>query len=579
MVKVTKKIEKALAEDRCFWSFEYFPPKTETGVINLFDRMERMYTLGPEFVDVTWGAGGAQSELTLQICTTAQSVAGLETCMHLTCTNMPREKIDWALKNAKDAGIQNILALRGDPPHGHSDWKKIDTGFAYAIDLVKYIREQYGDYFCIGVAGYPENHIENPDTEADFRHFVEKAKIADYVVTQLFYDCDLYLKWVDRVRAAGVTIPILPGIMPIQMYGGFKRMTTLSKTHVPPEVDAALEPIKDDDKAVKEYGVKLAVEMCNKLRAAGVKGFHFYCMNLEKSVRLILEGLGFVAPIEVAKPLPWNPSLAKNREKESVRPIFWRNRTRSYVLRTESWDDFPNGRWGDSRSPAYGDLDGYGVSLKFTPEEAIKVWGAPKSLPEIYKLFAEFCKGNLAALPWSDNMAPESEGIKNPLADVNLKGFLTINSQPAVDGVISSDSQYGWGPKNGFVYQKAYIEFFVSPEALDKLIRKLGQNPFVTYYAVNKQGDLKTNVQAEGPNAVTWGVFPGQEIVQPTVVDGTSFMAWKDEAFELWNQWARIYPANSESTKLIQGISDTWFLVNVVNNNYRDPKAIFELFN
>ncbi|ORY49494.1 methylenetetrahydrofolate reduct [Rhizoclosmatium globosum] len=541
--------------------------------------MERMYTLGPEFVDVTWGAGGAQSELTLQICTTAQSVAGLETCMHLTCTNMPREKIDWALKNAKEAGIQNILALRGDPPHGHSDWQKIDTGFAYAIDLVKYIREQYGDYFCIGVAGYPENHIENPDPEADFRHFIEKAKLADYVVTQLFYDCDIYLAWVDRVRAAGVTIPILPGIMPIQMYGGFKRMTTLSKTRVPAFIDAALEPIKDDDKAVKEYGVRLAIDMCNKLRAHGQKGFHFYCMNLEKSVRLILEGLGFVAPIEVAKPLPWNPSLAKNREKESVRPIFWRNRTRSYVLRTESWDDYPNGRWGDSRSPAYGDLDGYGVSLKFTPEEALKVWGTPKTHQEIYTLFAEFCKGNLSALPWCDNMAPESESIKSPLASVNMKGFLTINSQPAVDGIPSSDPRVGWGPKNGFVYQKAYVEFFVSPEALQKLIKKLGENPYITYYAVNKQGDLKTNVQAEGPNAVTWGVFPGQEIVQPTVVDGMSFMAWKDEAFELWNQWARIYAPGSESSKLIQSVSDTWFLMNVVNNNYRDAQAIFEIFN
>ncbi|KAJ3197704.1 hypothetical protein HDU82_001390 [Entophlyctis luteolus] len=568
------------ADDRCFWSFEYFPPKTETGVINLFDRMERMYALGPEFVDVTWGAGGAQSELTLQICTTAQSVAGLETCMHLTCTNMPRDKIDWALKNAKEAGIQNILALRGDPPHGHSDWKAIDTGFAHAIDLVRYIREQYGNFFCIGVAGYPEGHVENPDAEADFAHFVEKAKIADYCVTQLFYDCEIYINWLAKVRAAGVTIPILPGIMPIQMYGGFKRMTALSKTHVPPEINAALDPIKDNDTAVKQFGVQLAIDMCRKLQAAGVKGFHFYCMNLEKSVRLILEGLQFVAPIEVAKPLPWNPSLAKNREKESVRPIFWRNRTRSYVLRTESWDDFPNGRWGDSRSPAYGDIGGYAVSLKFTPEEAVKIWGTPESENDIRKLFSAFCSGNLPALPWCDQLAPESEPIKKHLTDANMKGFLTINSQPAVNGVESTHQRFGWGPRNGFVYQKAYVEFFVAPDALDKLIVKLSRNPFVTYYAVNKQGDLKTNVQSEGPNAVTWGVFPGQEIVQPTVVDGTSFMAWKDEAYELWNQWARVYPPNSKSTQVIQHISDTWFLINVVNNNYRlDEAAIFEIFN
>ncbi|KAJ3189535.1 hypothetical protein HK101_008935, partial [Irineochytrium annulatum] len=352
VMKITTKIERATGESDSASSFEYFPPRTEMGVQNLYDRMERMYTLGPEFIDVTWAAGGGSSDLTMQICTTAQAVYGLEACMHLTCTNMPREKVDIALKEAKAAGIQNILALRGDPPRGQENWSAVDTGFNYAADLVRYIRKLYGSHFCIGVAGYPEGHVENGDPEAEFKTFIDKCNAgADYVVTQLFYDCDHYLKWLGRVRAAGVTIPILPGIMPIQSYGGFRRMTALAKTIIPKHIDDALEPIKDDDKAVKEYGVKLAVDMCNQLKEAGVLGFHFYCLNLERSVRLILEGLGFVAPIEVAKPLPWNPSLAKKREKETVRPIFWRNRTRSYILRTEAWDDFPNGRWGDSRSP------------------------------------------------------------------------------------------------------------------------------------------------------------------------------------------------------------------------------------
>ncbi|KAJ3332665.1 hypothetical protein HDU76_013479 [Blyttiomyces sp. JEL0837] len=580
-MKVTKKIERAIAEDRCYWSFEYFPPKTDIGVSNLYDRMERMYLLGPEFIDVTWAAGGGSSELTMQICTTAQSVYGLETCMHLTCTNMPREKIDVALKEAKAAGIQNILALRGDPPRGQASWTKIDTGFSYATDLVKYIKEQYGDYFCIGVAGYPEGHIENADKEEDYKHFINKCNAgADYVVTQLFYDCDIYLEWVKRVRADGVSIPILPGIMPIQSYGGFKRMTLLSKTIVPQYINDALEPIKDDDKAVKAYGVQLAVEMCTKLKNAGEKGFHFYCLNLEKSVRLILEGLQFVAPIDVAKPLPWNPSLAKNREKENVRPIFWKNRTRSYILRTEAWDDFPNGRWGDSRSPAYGDLDGYGVSLKFTAEEAIALWGKPTKEQDIFNLFSDFCKSKLSALPWCDQaLTPESDAIRDYLADINAKGYLTINSQPAVDGAPSSDPKYGWGSKNGFVYQKAYLEFFVSPENLDKLIKKIENFPYITFYAVNKRGDLRTNTQSDGPNAVTWGVFPGQEIVQPTVVESVSFMAWKDEAFELWNVWSNIYEGDSVSSKLVQNISDTWFLMNIVDNNFRDSKSIFEVFN
>ncbi|KAI8921423.1 methylenetetrahydrofolate reductase-domain-containing protein [Powellomyces hirtus] len=579
-MKITQKIEKALAEERCFWSFEYFPPKTEAGVINLYDRMERMYQLGPEFIDVTWNAGGSSSDVTMQVCTTAQSVYGLETCMHLTCTNMPREKIDIALKDAKAAGIQNILALRGDPPRGQENWTKCETGFSYAEDLVKYIREEYGDYFCIGVAGYPEGHTENQDPEHDMKHLKNKVDAgADYIVTQLFYDVDIFLKWHEECRKVGITIPILPGIMPIQNFGGFKRMTSLCKTYVPDSIYAALEPIKEDDKAVKDYGVQLAVDMCNQMKAAGIRGFHFYTLNLERSTRLILEGLEFIAPIPQVRPLPWNPSLAKNREKENVRPIFWKNRTKSYILRTEAWDDFPNGRWGDARSPAFGEIDGYGFNLKYPAEECLQLWNHPETLQEVFTLFAKYCTNELNVLPWSDApLFPESDVIRSKLANINSKGFLTINSQPAVDGALSSHPVYGWGPKNGFVYQKSYLEFFVSPQALETVVKRIAACPYVTYYAVNKQGDLRTNTQGDSPNAVTWGVFPGQEIIQPTIVDSASFMAWKDEAFELWNKWALLYEASTPSRKVIQEISDTWFLMNVVDNNYKEEQAIFEIF-
>ncbi|KAJ3023694.1 UNVERIFIED_CONTAM: hypothetical protein HDU68_008497 [Siphonaria sp. JEL0065] len=559
-------------------SFEFNRPRTERGAINLFDRMERMYNLGPEFIDVTWGAGGSSSEATIETVTTAQVAIGLETCMHLTCTNMPKEKIDSALKQCKDVGIMNILALRGDAPHGQTTWTATEGGFANAIDLVRYIREQYGDYFCIGVAGNPEGHIENPNKEQDFQYFLEKAAIADFCITQLFYDPTIYLEWVAKVRAAGCTIPITPGIMPIRSYSGFHRMIGREKIYVPPNILTDLETVKDDEEAVKEYGIKQGIDMCDVLRQAGVKGFHFYTMNLEKSVRSIVEGLGFTPSLESVKPLPWKPSLSKKRKLESVRPIFWRNRNRSYILRTEGWSDFPNGQWGESRSPTYGEIDRYGVHLKCTPEEALKIWGSPTSLPEIYKLFSDFCNGTISSLPWCDEMAPESREIQTVLSGINLEGFLTINSQPAVDGAPSSDPQYGWGAKQGFVYQKSYVEFFVQPSVMDKLIKKLSENPHITYYAVNKKGDLKTNVRTDGPNAVTWGVFPGQEIVQPTVVDGASFMAWKDEAFELWFQWAEVYPVESDSSKLIKDITENWYLMNVVNNNFKDRKGIFEIF-
>ncbi|KAI9018964.1 methylenetetrahydrofolate reductase-domain-containing protein [Hyaloraphidium curvatum] len=574
-MKIVKKIQKAEAEGRPYWSFEYFPPKTQQGVANLFDRFERMYNLGPEFIDVTWGAGGSTSDLTMDICTTALAVYGLETCMHLTCTNMPREKIDVALRDAKKAGIQNILALRGDPPRGQENWKAIDTGFANAVDLVRYIREQYGDYFCIGVAGYPEGHIDNPDKEDDHKHLIEKVKAGgDYVVTQFFYDVDMYLAWVKKCRDSGIDVPILPGLLPIQNYGGFKRMTTLCKTIVPPELEAALEPIKDDDEAVKTLGVKVTVDMCRKLLGAGLKGFHFYTLNLEKSVRLVLEQLNFVAPSDQVKPLPWAPSLKPKREGETVRPIFWANRMRTYILRTEGWDDYPNGRWGDARSPAYGDLAAFGHATGFakTQEECLEMWGHPAELKDIYGLFSRYVSGDLPSLPWSDTqLKPESSVIQTNLTKLNSVGYLTINSQPAVDGAPSSDGRFGWGPKDGWVYQKAYLEFFLSKDRLDCLIGEMDKASLLTYYAVNKKGELRTNAVSESATALTWGVFPGRELIQPTILEKVSFLAWKDEAFHLWGKWADLYAEGTPSNKLLKTIEEEWWLCCVVDNNFKAP--------
>lgn len=343
--KIINKIRKRMEERRAFYSFEYFPPKTEEGKHNLYARLERMSWLEPLFMDVTWGAGGTTADSTLEISVTAQHFWG-ELMMHLTCTNMPREKIDQALEKAKEGGIRNILALRGDPPKGADTWEACEDGFAYAVDLVRYIREKYGDYFGICVAGYPEGHLQCKSIEEDIKYL--KAKVdagADFIITQLFYDVDNFVAWVDKCRAAGITVPIIPGIMPIQDYGGFKRMTGFCKTMVPQEILDALEPIQADDARVKAYGVELAVRMCRRLLEAGCPGLHFYTLNLEKSVTSILEVLGFVS---VRKPgtLPWKTSQAARRDKEEIRPIFWANRPQSYLTRTETWDEFPNGRWG-----------------------------------------------------------------------------------------------------------------------------------------------------------------------------------------------------------------------------------------
>lgn len=289
-------------------------------------------------------------------------------------------------------------------------------------------------------------------------------------------------------------------------------------------------------------------------------------MNLAQATRMVLEELGLTPDMEtpLEKPLPWRPSLALNRREENVRPIFWRNRNRSYIARTQDWDEFPNGRWGDARSPAFGELDAYGVGLKGTNEQNIKLWGRPVCIKDIADVFVRYMNGKLNSLPWSEApISKEADTIHDDLADLNQRGFFTINSQPAVDGAKSSHPVYGWGPRNGYVYQKAYLEVFISPEYIAEVLTRIERDPDITYYAVNKAGDLKTNAPGDGPNAVTWGVFPGKEIVQPTIVETVSFLAWKDEFFRLGQDWANCYPSSSPSRYVIEDLMDTWYLVNI----------------
>jgi methylenetetrahydrofolate reductase (NADPH) len=289
-------------------------------------------------------------------------------------------------------------------------------------------------------------------------------------------------------------------------------------------------------------------------------------MNLAQATRMVLDELGMLPDIEspLEKPLPWRQSLGLRRRDENVRPIFWRNRNRSYVARTQDWDEFPNGRWGDSRSPAFGELDAYGIGLKGSNDLNRKLWGNPQSIQDISDLFVKYIQGKLESLPWSEQpITKEADVIKDYLVDLNRRGLLTINSQPAVDSIKSSHPVYGWGPRNGYVFQKAYLEVLVSPELIAELITRIERNEDITYYAVNKHGDLKTNAPSDGPNAVTWGVFPGKEIIQPTIVETVSFLAWKDEFYRLGQDWAECYPSTSPSRYLIEDIMDTWYLVNI----------------
>ncbi|CAM6087661.1 unnamed protein product [Calypogeia fissa] len=583
MVKVIDKIRAADAEGRILFSFEYFPPKTEDGVENLFERMDRMAAHQPSFCDITWGAGGSTADLTLDIANKMQNMICVETMMHLTCTNMPVEKLDHALDTVKGNGIQNILALRGDPPHGQDKFVTVTGGFSCALDLVRHIRKKYGDYFGITVAGYPEAHPEvilqesGATEEAykkDLAYLKEKCDAgAEVIVTQLFYDTDIYLKFVNDCRQIGITVPIVPGIMPIGNYGGFKRMTGFCKTKVPQEILDALEPIKDNDEAVRAYGIHLGTEMCKKILANGGKAVHIYTLNVEKSSLGILQNLGLIDVSGIKRPLPWRPPANTRRNHEEIRPIFWANRPRSYITRTTAWDEYPRGRWGDSRSACYGTLSDYQFFRKRTRGKKItKEWAVPlKSVDDINERFAKYCAGELTSIPWSEleGLQPETMKINKNLVAINTKGFLTINSQPAVNGEKSETPGIGWGGPGGYVYQKAYVEFFTSPERLERLTKVMEGESSLSYIAVNAKGETKSNIGPGEVNAVTWGVFPAKEVIQPTVVDPVSFLVWKDEAFQAWTaEWAILYPEDDPSKKILSEVSNSYYLVSIVDNDY-----------
>nr|WOD45934.1 methylenetetrahydrofolate reductase (NAD(P)H) met13 [Trichoderma atroviride] len=502
------------------FSFEYFPPKTAQGVQNLYDRMDRDEQLWP------------------------QAVYGLETCMHLTCTDMGLEKVNDALQKAYKAGCTNILALRGDPPRDQTTWTAADGNFRYARDLVKHIRDTYGDHFDIGVAGYPEGCDDNKDEDSLLDHLKEKVDMgAGFIVTQMFYDADNFLRWVGRVRERGITVPILPGIMPIATYASFLRRAKHMQCRVPPEWMTLLEPVKNDDVAVREIGKTLVAELCRKLLAGGIHHLHFYTMNLAQAVRMVLDELDWTPSAErpLKQALPWKQSKGFGRREEDVRPIFWRNRNKSYVIRTQDWDEFPNGRWGDSRSPAFGELDAYGIGLTGTNEANRKKWGEPTCVQDIADTFVRYLEKKIETLPWSESaLAAEADPIKDDLVALNKRGILTINSQPA-----------------------AYLELLIPPYLLDEMISRLDDFPNLTYYAVTKNGELKSNAPSDGPNAVTWGVFPRQGDCAAHHCGINQLPGLERRGFRLGVDWAHCFDANTPSRALIEGIMNEWYLVNI----------------
>ncbi|KAF1812346.1 methylenetetrahydrofolate reductase-like protein [Eremomyces bilateralis CBS 781.70] len=644
MEKITNKIQ-ALPENGTYFSLEFFPPKTQIGLDNLVARLERMSgALRPLFVNVTWGAGGSTAGKSLQLAEICQKKLGLTTCLHLTCTNMSRALVDDALEKAKAMGIRNILALRGDPPrseeyaivdgeNGELDGDSNDE-FKWATDLVRYIREQHGDYFCVGVATYPEGHSdqshpEHQDPLFDLPYLVEKTVAgADFIMSQLFYDVSKFDEHERMLRehpsGAFKDIPIIPGLMPIQSYQILRRVTKLSHASIPPELLERLDQVKTDDEEVKRVGVEILGEVIQHILqkpAVAHKGFHFYTLNLEKVVSQIIEEGGLIPLFSISDDEAVSSAEAspvRNLEKVRSRLSSMNSNPHNRVLvekaadvhntdfevqegeagipsvssrantlaisegegalgREATWDDYPNGRWGDARSPAFGEIDGYGVSLRVSTTEAVKMWSYPVTAADINEVFRKYINGEIQGIPWSEEgLSAESEPIREQLGKLNAKGWWTIASQPAVNGLRSDDKVFGWGPKAGFVYQKAFVEFFVPSKDWDTLRERLANEDEVTYFAGNFAGSTSAS-DIESVNPVTWGAFNGKEIITPTIIETVSFHAWREEAFSLWSEWQRIYPPKSATSKLLEGVKKDLWLVNVIHHRFMDKDALWEL--
>jgi methylenetetrahydrofolate reductase (NADPH) len=284
------KISDILARTRPSFSVEFFPPKDQEGMERLFETVGKLRPYAPSFVSVTYGAGGSTRRLTVDLVQRIKREAGLETMAHLTCVGATRHEIAEVLDQLVTSGIDNVIALRGDPPRGETRFVTPEGGFSHASELIGFIRARYG--FCVAAACYPEKHVEALSLEADLDRVKEKVDLgADVLITQLFFDPEVYFSFVAKARARGITVPIVAGVMPITNLSQIKRITAMSGASLPPALLSRLEGVGADAEAVRRIGVEHATAQCQALIAGGAPGIHFYTLNRSRATVDILERL------------------------------------------------------------------------------------------------------------------------------------------------------------------------------------------------------------------------------------------------------------------------------------------------
>ena len=284
----------AAAEGPVF-SFEFFPPKTSQGEQTLRNSLEALRPLDPDFASVTYGAGGSTRGRTVEITKWIKQELGIEAMAHLSCVGSSRQELYEILDDIQSAGIENVLALRGDPPRGETEWRAHPEGLRYSTELAELISSRYS--FCVGAACFPEVHPDAPDMAADLRFLREKVDSGvSFLITQLFFDNEMYFRFVEEARAVGIEVPIIPGVMPITDVRQIKTITGMCGASIPASLLDELEIRAEDPDAVLQLGASYATLQCAELLARGAPGIHFYTLNRSPGTRAILAALKLLRP-------------------------------------------------------------------------------------------------------------------------------------------------------------------------------------------------------------------------------------------------------------------------------------------
>jgi methylenetetrahydrofolate reductase (NADPH) len=285
------RIADLFGRGRPLFSFEFFPPKTEAGYRSLYRTIAELKRLDPSFVSVTCGAAGSTRTRTAELVVKIQNEIGITAMAHMTCTGQTRDELGESLDFLSSHGIENVLALRGDPPRDQPEWRPVPGGFRHANELAAFIRAGWG--FSIGGACYPETHHQAPSPQADLANLRRKVDAGvEFLISNLFFVNRHYFDFVERARAAGIRVPITPGIMPIVSAANLRRMETLSPgTEIPAQLQSRLDGLGDDPEGAVEVGVEWATAQCRELLERGAPGIHFYTLNQSPATRRVFENL------------------------------------------------------------------------------------------------------------------------------------------------------------------------------------------------------------------------------------------------------------------------------------------------